>query len=416
MYKMDRLSRQLSFKSILVFGFCSCCVIAFVNFSIQLLTGTVAKFDPVIQSSNFNKTANAVDDRGPDLYEKVRVLCWIMTSPNHHQTKALAVKETWGKRCNILLFMSSAYDSKLPTVQLGVKEGRNRLWGKTRESFRYAWNRYQDKVDWFLKADDDTYVVLENLRYFLTPYNTSKPLWFGHKYKSDVKSGYFSGGAGYVLSKEATRRFVKDGYYNALICRHDHQGAEDLEMGKCMENLNVSTMDTRDSKGRGRFFPFSPDLHYFPNEIPQDSWYWRNIYYPPPTKGSDCCSDSAISFHYVSARQMRILEYLIYQLRPFGIPADGRPAMPDPPPDSNLTATPWFASNNETTIDPTTNNTSSMEYDDNDGTSQTDEISQEDSKFTAETRLQLHNPVRQVASMFGLPRRLFSPAKTAKRL
>jgi glycoprotein-N-acetylgalactosamine 3-beta-galactosyltransferase len=42
------------------------------------------------------------------------------------------------------------------------------------------------------------YVVLENLRYFLTPYNTSKPLWFGHKYKSDVKSGYFSGGAGII--------------------------------------------------------------------------------------------------------------------------------------------------------------------------------------------------------------------------
>jgi hypothetical protein len=36
-----------------------------------------------------------------------------------------------------------------------------------------------------------------------------------------------------------------------------------------------------------------------------------------------------------------------------------------------------------------------MEYDDNDGTSQTDEISQEDSKFTAETRLQLRNPVNR---------------------
>lgn len=40
------------------------------------------------------------------------------------------------------------------------------------------------------------YVIVENLRYFLSAFNTSKPLWFGHKFKAIVKKGYFSGGAG----------------------------------------------------------------------------------------------------------------------------------------------------------------------------------------------------------------------------
>lgn len=41
-----------------------------------------------------------------------------------------------------------------------------------------------------------------------------------------------SGGAGYVLSKEALRRFVKQAVPDKEKCSGGISGAEDLEMGK----------------------------------------------------------------------------------------------------------------------------------------------------------------------------------------
>ncbi|KAK4873723.1 hypothetical protein RN001_013083 [Aquatica leii] len=252
------------------------------------------------------------------LAQQVRVLCWVMTGPNNHQSKAKHVKNTWGKRCNVLLFMSSENDSSLPAIALPVKEGRNNLWAKTKEAFKHVYNHYFDQADWFLKADDDTYVVLENLRYMLMNHVPSEPIYYGCRFKPYVKQGYMSGGAGYVLSKEALKRFVEVGIHNKSICRQDADGSEDVEMGKCMEGVHVDAGDSRDALGRGRFFPFVPEHHLIPGHVSKDFWYWKYIYYESK-EGMDCCSDNAVSFHYVSPNQMYVLEYLIYHLRPYGI-------------------------------------------------------------------------------------------------
>ena len=142
----------------------------------------------------------------------------------------------------------------------------------------------RDEGDWFVKADDDTYMIIENLKHMLQPYNTSRSWYFGSKIKprEGLHQAYMSGGAGYVLSKKALEKFVTKGITDKTgkICQNNGKGSEDVELGKCLENLGISPGDTRDAFGKGRFFPLVPEKHLNPGLMDaQSKWYRSNKFY-----------------------------------------------------------------------------------------------------------------------------------------
>lgn len=130
---------------------------------------------------------------------------------------------------------------------------------------------------------------MENLRYFLLQFNATDPLYFGRKFKPFTKQGYMSGGAGYVLSKKAVQLFAEKGLPDEKACKKDDGGAEDAEMGICLEKIGVVAGNSRDSEGRGRFFPFIPE-HHVMQKYDKSFWYWQYNYHKEKEVSIICSS------------------------------------------------------------------------------------------------------------------------------
>ncbi|KAL6091625.1 hypothetical protein STEG23_021001 [Scotinomys teguina] len=264
-------------------------------------------------------------DMAAKLYQKVKILCWIMTRPENLQVRAKHVRATWAQRCNKALYMSSEENADFPAVGLNTEEGRNQLPLKTLKAFLYVHDHHLEDADWFMKANDDTYVIVDNLRWLLANHDPEQPIYFGRRFKPYVDQGYMSGGAGYVLSKEALRRVVNRIKRNG--CK-PCPSFEDVILGQCLQAVKVKPGDSRDPTGKETFHPLLPENHLIPSLESKSFWLHKYNHYPP-IYGHNCCSDFAVSFHYANARAIYELEYLVYHLRPYGYAYRYQPTVPE---------------------------------------------------------------------------------------
>lgn len=190
------------------------------------------------------------DNVARQLSARVRVLCWVMTQPINHETRARAILSTWGSRCNRLLFMSTAEDPVLNTIVLPLAgaESRDQLWNKTSAAYRYVYEHHRDEYDWVLRADDDTYVIVENLRYLLSGHSPDQAVYFGCKFRLSSGVVYMSGGAGIVASRQAIRLLVERGLV-AGECTDGSGGVDDVALGeldviksRCIEAIRFTNV------------------------------------------------------------------------------------------------------------------------------------------------------------------------------
>jgi len=108
----------------------------------------------------------------------------VLTSQNNLETRARAVYETWGHRCGRFVFITQLNSSESYTIfdnenkylekdQLPIQyiptlpdETYQNLPEKVRQTLLFC-NKYYPNYDWYLKADDDTFIIVENLLRFL---------------------------------------------------------------------------------------------------------------------------------------------------------------------------------------------------------------------------------------------------------
>ena len=173
--------------------------------------------------------------KAEELYQKIRILCIIPTiQANVDAGIVHVVNVTWARKCTKVMYVLCPREKHPDFIDYCTfAESKAYLLNKMTFALIYAYRHYKDEFDWILKADDDTFIVMENLRFMLSHHDSREPAYMGYHFRFFVLQGYNSGGAGYVLSKQGLKQLVTEGYAKGK-CEMDGE-VEDMEIGKCLE-------------------------------------------------------------------------------------------------------------------------------------------------------------------------------------
>jgi glycoprotein-N-acetylgalactosamine 3-beta-galactosyltransferase len=266
----------------------------------------------------------------------VKLFCAVYTytgGVNHTN----AVSETWGGRCDGLLFASSASNGETGHMHLPSNSkfgfAYEGMFQRTRTILAYLYDNFLDEYDYFHICGDDAYLIVENLKEFLASEKVQRweevpdqylfaGFWlhWGHHPVRPEGSFYLGGGSGYTLSRKALKAYVEGPLQTCKT--HLETQKEDLFFSKCAKELNKKFIDTRDSSGAHRYHQLPVQRHStFPGRrwgfsmsmIKQSLMHMERNFEFPAVYNDAYISNSSIAFHKHEAHELRRLELLLYK-------------------------------------------------------------------------------------------------------
>ncbi|XP_024083587.1 glycoprotein-N-acetylgalactosamine 3-beta-galactosyltransferase 1-like [Cimex lectularius] len=236
--------------------------------------------------------------------DSVKVTCVVFIEKENN---AYAISNTWGRKCNDVLY----YSNKLvPFLDVNVFTGKD-SWSFLCETIRTLVS-----FDWVVFANDDLFLIPENLRYALINLDPKKPYYFGH---NQIFWGvvFNTKQTAYVLSKGAisllSARFNSSA---ACLSSGKYKNNEDYLLGKYLRELGVLASDLRDDEGLQRFHYFTPNQLMAPDYNSVIEKYSRKSLFPV-IQGDKCCSITSISFKGTEGDKMFFYRYLFYNVQIF---------------------------------------------------------------------------------------------------
>ena len=180
------------------------------------------------------------------LYNKIPVICIVYPT---ELDWARAVKDTWGRHCNELNFFSHKIENSSLGIELIKASSEFSL---ICQSFQKVYfENKDDQSPWILISTQDTFVLVENFRFYVAPFNRSGEYYLGHAMKF-WNAVYNWADAGYAISWPTLKRFVGEKFTDVAACEAGGQNWRngDWHLGRQLRELGILPIDTRDHAGK----------------------------------------------------------------------------------------------------------------------------------------------------------------------